>query len=213
MRLATFCVGAQIEFDGRLFRLAVRTARGSWQAVDCETGVLVEWALQVMEAAYAAGHLVIRVGDPQNKGLYHPVSLSDLSSAQQTTIRFRSALLHEVERRSARQKLSRNELAALVADVSTELGREKPVSIAAYYKWLQRWTAGGNLALADGRDAAKERRVPAAYIIRQTMAEAILAAKQIGKAGTSPTVTMNRLEEQISARIAEENERRVAQPA
>ena len=212
MRLATFCVGAQVEFDGRLFRLAVRTAQGSWQAIDCETGVLAEWSIQEMEAAYAAGHLIIRQGDPSPREGSRPMaSVSDLTDTQQATIRFRSAVLHEVRLRSVGRALNRNDLATLVAAVSTELGRAKPVSISAYYRWLKRWTAGGSLALADGRDASKERRVPAADIVRQTMAEAILSAKQIGKAGAPPTVTMNRLEDQVAARISEENDRRVAQ--
>lgn len=212
MRLATFCVGAQVEFDSRLFRLAVRTAQGSWQAVDCETGVLVEWPVQEMEAAYAAGHLIIRESDPSPHGRSRPTaSVSDLADTQQATIRFRSAVLHEVQLRSAGKTLRRNELVALVAAVSTELGREKPVSISAYYKWLRRWTAGGNLALADGRDASKERRVPAADIVRRAMADAIVASKQIGKVGAPPSVTMNRLEAEVAARISEENARRVAQ--
>lgn len=212
MRLATFSVGAQVQYDGRLFRLAVRSIQGSWQAVDCETGVLVEWPIQEMEAAYAAGHLVILQSDPPPHGRSRPMaSISDLADTQQATIRFRSAVLHEVQLRSVGKALRRNELAALVAAVSTELGREKPISIAAYYKWLGRWTAGGNLALADGRDASKERRVPTAAIVRQAMADIILAAKQIGKVGAPPSVTMNRLAAEVSARIYEENAKRVAQ--
>lgn len=212
MRLATFCVGAQIEFDGGLFRLAVRTLRGGWQAVDCVTGVLVEWPIQEMEAAYAGGHLIIRESDPPPTARSRPAaSISDLSDSQQATIRFRSALLDEVRLRSAGRELSKKQLAALTATVSIELGRTKPVSISTYYKWLNRWAAGGNLALADGRDASKTRRVPAAYIARQAMADAIVAAKQVGKAGAPPTVTMNRLEQEVAKRVAEENARRIAQ--
>lgn len=212
MRLVTFCVGAQIEFDGRLFRLAVRTIQGGWQAVDCVTNVLVEWPIHEMEAAYTAGHLVIRQSDPVPSAQSRPTaSISDLGPAQQATIRFRSAVLHEVQLRSAGRVLSKKELTALVATISTELGRADPVSISTYYKWLKRWSAGGNLALADGRDASKARRVPAADIARRTMADAIVAAKQVGKAGAPPTVTMNRLKKEVEARIAEENVRRIAQ--
>ena len=212
MRLATFCVGAQIEFDGRLFRLAVRTIQGGWQAVDCMTNVLVEWPIQEMEAAYAAGHLVIRQSDPAPGVPSRPTaSVSDLSAAQQATIRFRSAVLREVELRSTGRTLSKKKLTALVGTISTELGRADPVSISTYYKWLKKWSAGGNLALADGRDTSKARRVPAADITRRTMADAIVAAKQIGKAGAPPTVTMNRVKEEVEARIAEENVRRNAQ--
>lgn len=212
MRLATFCVGAQIEFDGKLFRLAVRTAPGGWQAIDCETSVLVEWTMQEIEAAYVAGHLIIRQSDPAPGAKSRPTaSISDLSAAQQATIRFRSAVLHEVQLQTAGRALSKKELATLVAAVSTELGRAKPVSIATYYKWLKRWSVGGNMALADGRDAYRGRRTPAAAITRQTMADAIVAAKQIGQAGAPPTLTFNRLEAEVEARVAEENARRAAQ--
>lgn len=211
MRLSNFSTGALIQFDGRLYRLAVRTLGGRWQAIDCETGRLTEWPIGEMEAAYVAGHLTIRPGALASKEREAPtVSVPDLSDAQQARVRFCAAFLQQVATRTDGRPASRKQLQVILALVSAELGRDKPVSVAAYYRWRQRAAQGGIAALTDGRDSPKGRRAPGAEIAKQVMAEAILSAKQVSKVGVAPSITMNRLEAEVRQRISDENVRKLA---
>lgn len=144
MRLSNFSTGALIQFDGRLYRLAVRTLSGHWQAIDCETGRLTEWPIGEMEAAYVAGHLTIRPGALAGKERESPtVSVPDLSDAQQARVRFCAAFLQQMAARTDGRPASRTQLQVILALVSTELGRDKPVSVAAYYRWRKRAAQGG----------------------------------------------------------------------
>ena len=208
MRLANFSVGVLIQFDGRLFRLAARTLSGHWQAVDCETGRLTEWPIGEMEAAYVAGHITIRPGASAGKERELPaISVLDLSDSQQARVRFRVALLQQVEAKTGDQPFNRKQLEKILAQVSIELGRVTAVSVPTYYRWRQRAAQGGTVALTDGRDSPKGRRAPGAAIAKQVMAEAILSAKQVRKVGAAPTISMNRLEAEVRQRVSDYNVR------
>ncbi len=209
MRLANFSVGTQIKFDERLYRLAFRTPEGVWQAIDCETSRLIEWPVSEIEAAYAAGHLTIQQhGQSGREREASAVSVPDLSDGQQAKVRFCVQVLQQIAERTGGLPVSRAVLQETLAEISTALGRDKPVSVATYYRWAARAADGGALALADGRDSPKGRRASGAKIAKQVMADAIVAAKQVSKTGHTPTITMNRLQAAVRLEVADENMRR-----
>lgn len=205
MRLASFSTGTIVDFRERAYRLAVRLSDGSWQAVDCETGQLVEWSAAELGAAYEAGRLTLRAVQSNGKHREPPsMVIPDLKEKQQATVRFRAAFLHEVERRIWGLSLSRKRLEAILAEVSLGQGRTRPVSVPTYYRWRGR-AQEGVIALTDGRGTCKSRRSSGAEIAKQVMLEAILASRQTRKAGAAAFVTQAKLKSDIACRVAEEN--------
>lgn len=211
MRLASFSSGAIVEFNDRAYRLAVRLSDGIWQAVDCETGQLIEWSALELGEAYEAGRLVLRCG-PIGGKLREPsgLAISDLKDKQQAIVRFRAGFLREVERQTSGLRLSRAALEKILSEISLELGRAKPVSVATYYLWRGKAHEGA-LALMDRRSIRKgRRRCAGAGIAQQTMLEVIKASQQTRRAGAAAFVTSAKRRAEVAVRIDEENNRRQA---
>jgi putative transposase len=221
MRLVNFGPGAAVTVDGRRFRLINKDIAGNWQVVDCETQCISQWTAHQLYSDYCSGRLEIsldQVGRGKVRAEVKPLSIADLPSAKQELVKFKFHFLQSVDRRTVagmrHVRLSGKSGATLIervlGEVSAELGRSRPVSLATYYRWKAQLERGPITDLAGRHGAPKGRRCSGAPIANQVMATAILEAKESKAAGSVGTITMARIAAEVRRRIVEENVRRSA---
>lgn len=209
MRRVSFAADSVFDFDGRRYRLADRSPRGDWQAIDVETGVLTAWSWERLGEAYEAGHLtLVPVGRAAVEAQRMPVS--EVSDERRRVAQQRLEFLDRVARRRAGRALDRGELAELLAEVSADIGLPQPVSVATFYRWKGKAEQLGAAGLIKARRKRRGRQVQGAAICRQVMLEALVAAKQNRRVGIAPVATLKSMRLRAARLIAEENARRAA---
>lgn len=229
MRKLCYAPGTCVRIDGVPFRFATSPADGEWQLVETLTNRLVSKTVSQLDALYTAGALVLdaeRAGDPRKpddtRRRRAVTSIADRPEADQQRVAFRTAVLRAVASRTvAGARLcsvvtvdgrKTTELEKILAEVSKEHGRAKPVSVPTYFRWKAIHDAtGDNLDLAgqfaaSGRHKQMDPRVR--RIVVQTMADALEDARDNkGAPGHSPTCTMRAIRTTIANQLCLENAR------
>lgn len=152
MRKFCYAPDTCVRIDGVPFRFVTSSVDGEWQLVETLTNRLVSKTVPQLDALYAAGALVLdaeRADDPRKPGDTRRrravTSIADRPEVEQRRIALRTAVLRAVASRTVAGAYlcsavtddgrKTTELEKVLAEVSKEYVRARPVSVPTYYRW------------------------------------------------------------------------------
>lgn len=206
-----FAAGTKVRIENVRYRFVTKVEEG-WQLVSLSNNVLHNFKSADLYRLYADGKLVLdldQVDDtPERKEARerrHRLPISDSSPKERERVSFKRLLLHEVAERTtpgtrfAKISVDGKEntvIEAVLADISRENGRKRPVSLSTYYRWRAEYAENEDPRDLRGKFSSRGRKPlhrTVADIIKTVMHEAIQEAKNKNQVGTQPTVTIRRI--------------------
>lgn len=179
MRKAQITENTLVRLHGTPYRICHRTKLGAWTLIDRETHEVKTYPERQLYDFYAFGALRFEKSDQdtlpstepgqtlQSYGTKIPPALEDHSEQEQKRIIFWHTLIIEVEKRvpygHGRTPIEANgiktcRLDLALAEISHELGRDRPVSRSRYYYWKAQLEITGDTSALKGRYSDRGRK-------------------------------------------------------
>ena len=212
-----FAAGTEVSIDGVLHRIVRRNDEG-WQLVAEESGLLGNRTEVELGRLYANGKLVFATARPSADTASHgqkhrrpDVLISDLPPEQRTLVEFRLAALRDVELCLAAAEMTAGAatkrtalLTTALAEVSLKYGRARPVSIATYYRWRNRYAERENAVdlLRLPKPSGRRLHPRVAQIIIATLGQALKDASDKTQPGRKPKFTISDVKTKCESLIA-----------
>jgi putative transposase len=199
MQKGRIAAGAFILLDGKPYRISHRTKLGGWAVINRETHQVETYAERQLYDFYAFGKLKLEKidDDAQPAQAATPSYESNIARAQgdyspqeQNRIVFWHTLIVQVERRVGYgyantpfevDGVQHSRLELALAEVSRDLGRDRPVSRSSYYYWKGQLDITGDTGVLAGkmRDRGRKPNLELRNIIKKEFKRAMREANAL----------------------------------
>lgn len=223
-----YAAGLRVILQGQRYRFICKSDAGEWNILNENTNAVSSKSLAELNLLYLDGELALNPDQiesvpgvklrPRLKGSVS-IPISDMPKAARDRIQLRRTVLDQIDQRVPRGmrhsklRVDNEEITVLekhLRDISREIGRRKPVSVATFYRWEKiKGESEGLLALQGRARASGNRRQLSPrlrQIIKQVIAGELQSVEDRKNIGGKPTFSMHDIALTVAARIEAERQ-------